>query len=540
MDVAGETFPDFLRPRCGNLTVTDGIQPIGNGRRNSVSEATKPSGPDFSSGISISGLTEIVTQGRVGDQAAILVRTGTEWHILGAYCSHYHAPLADGLLANGHLRCPWHHACFDIRTGEAVRAPAFTPLTTWDVEELDGKIYAREKRARPKSASPADRARSPDHIVIVGGGAAGFAAAEQLRRRGYQASIVMLSDDPAPPVDRPNLSKDYLAGQAPEDWIPLRSSSFYEKQAIDLRLGRRAKALDIRAHELTLDNGETLPFERLLLATGSRPNRLPVPGGDQPRIQTLRTLADSRAIIEQANVGKRAIVVGASFMGLEVAAALRERGLEVHVVAPAQRPLERVFGPQMGDFIRTLHEEHGVVFHLQQAVAAIDDKDVHLKSGEVLRGDLIIAAVGVQPRTELAQKAGLAVDRGVVVDRFLETSAPGVFAAGDITRWPDPRTGELIRVEHWVVAQRQGQVAALNMLDRSSEYTNVPFFWSQHYDVRINYVGHAEDWDELAVEGNFAGRDCLLRFKKQGRVLAAASIGRDLDNLRIEMAMERS
>ena len=505
-----------------------------------MSEATKPSGPDFSEGISISDLTETITKGRVGDQAAILIRGANGWHILGAFCSHYHAPLADGLLADGHLRCPWHHACFDVRTGEAVRAPAFTPLTTWDVEEIDGIVFARGKRARPKTASPADRARSADHIVIVGGGAAGFAAAEQLRRHGYQGSIVMISEDAAPPVDRPNLSKDYLAGKAPEDWIPLRSGSFYEKQAIDLRLGRRAKTLDVGARELTLDDGERLPFDRLLLATGAQPNRLSVPGGDQPHIHTLRTLADSRAIIEQASVGKTAVVVGASFMGLEVAAALRERGLEVHIVAPAQRPLERVFGPQMGDFIRSLHEEHGVVFHLQQAVAAIDGRDVHMKSGEVVSGDLVIAAVGVQPRIELAQQAGLSIDRGIVVDRYLETSAQGVFAAGDIARWPDARTGELIRVEHWVVAQRQGQVAALNMLDRGTEYTNVPFFWSQHYDVRINYVGHADDWDELAVEGDIAARDCILRFKKQGRVLAAASIDRDLENLEIEMALEQS
>jgi NADPH-dependent 2,4-dienoyl-CoA reductase/sulfur reductase-like enzyme len=413
-------------------------------------------------------------------------------------------------------------------------------LTTWDVEEIDGTVYARGKRARPKAVNPVDQARSPDRIVIVGGGAAGFAAAEQLRRRGYQGSIVMTSDDAAPPVDRPNLSKDYLAGTAPEDWIPLRSSSFYEKQAIDLRLGRRATKLDVRARELVLDDGETLSFDRLLLATGAQPNRLPVPGGDQPHIHTLRTLADSRAIIEQASVGRKAVVVGASFMGLEVAAALRERGLAVHIVAPAQRPLERVFGPQMGDFIRSLHEEHGVVFHLQQAVAAVNGRDVHLKSGEVLTGDLIIAAVGVKPRIELAQQAGLPTDRGVVVDRFLETSAQGVFAAGDIARWPDPRTGELIRVEHWVVAQRQGQVAALNMLDRSTDYSNVPFFWSQHYDVRINYIGHAEDWDELAVDGDIAARDCILRFKKQGRVLAAASIFRDLENLEVEMAIERS
>jgi apoptosis-inducing factor 3 len=505
-------------------------------------DETKPSGPDLSQGIALDQLADgKMLVGHVGGGDVLLVRQGNDIFAVAAHCTHYHGPLADGLVVGDTIRCPWHHACFDLRTGEAVEAPALSPIARWAVEQRDGKIWVSGK---PEGAQPKPRRKAagntPEKIVIVGGGAAGFAAAEMLRRQSYQGSIVMLSSDDALPYDRPNLSKDYLAGTAPFDYVPLRQESFYLENHIETRLGQTASDIDTRAREVVLAGGGKIPYDRLLLATGAEPVRLSIPGADERHVRALRSLADCQAIIEYAKTARRVVVIGASFIGLEVAAALRARELEVHVVAPEKRPMDRVLGPQMGDFVRTLHEEHGVVFHLGDTAIAIDGKRVRLKSGGTLEADLVVAGIGVRPRLELAQKAALKSDRGVVVNQYLETSAPGIYAAGDIARWPDPHCRENIRVEHWVVAERQGQTAALNMLGQGAPFTAVPFFWSQHYDVPINYVGHAETWDEIAVEGDIANKDCLLRFKRGGRVLAVASIFRDLESLQAEVTMERA
>ena len=500
-------------------------------------------GPDLTLGVAIDELADGgMLAGHVGDEAVLLARRGNEFFAIGATCTHYSGPLAEGILVDDTVRCPWHHACFSLRTGEALRAPGAQPRRVLvDRAARRQGLRARQKEeAAPKARASAAGCAVSRRIVIVGGGAAGFAAAEMLRREQYQGSIVMLSDDDAPPVDRPNLSKDYLAGTAPEEWIPLRPDSFYPEQGIDLRLKANVIDIDVAAREVQLADAGKVPYDRLLLATGAEPVRLPLPGMDLPHVYTLRTLADCRAIIARAGSARRAVVMGASFIGLEVAASLRARGIEVHVVAPEKRPMERILGRQMGDFVRALHEEHGVIFHLEDTATAIDDQRVQLKSGAQIDADLVVAGVGVRPRMSLAENAGLAIDRGVVVDAILETSAPGIFAAGDIARWPDRHTGESIRVEHWVVAQRQGQIAALNMLGRREEFDAVPFFWSQHYDVPINYVGHAESWDELAIEGDIAARDCLLRYRRNGRDLAVASIYRDVESLQAELAMERA
>jgi len=503
-----------------------------------TADSETPVGPNLTQGVDFAELErDGKLVGRVGDDEVLLVLRDDEVFAIGAHCSHYHAPLVDGLVLGGEIHCPWHHASFDLATGEVLRAPALDSLPCWTVERRDGKVFVRGQRAaKARAHAPVEAAKT---LVIVGGGAAGLAAAAELRRLGFAGKLVMLSAEDAAPLDRPNLSKDYLAGGAPEEWLPLRPENFYSENGIDLRLGAVAKGLDAKARRLTLADGSALEFDRLLLATGAEPARLQIPGAEMPHVRTLRSLADCREIIARATKARRAVVLGASFIGLEVAASLRARGLEVHVAAPEKIPMERVLGAEIGAFVRKLHEEHGVIFHLEDVATAIDERRVTLKSGKSLEAELVVVGVGVRPRLELAEKAGLAMDRGVLVDAFLETSAPGIFAAGDIARWPDPHTGERIRVEHWVVAERQGATAARNMLGAREAFEAVPFFWSQHYDTPINYVGHAEGWDAIEVEGDIAARDCLLRYMRGGRALAVASIFRDVESLRAEAEMER-
>jgi NADPH-dependent 2,4-dienoyl-CoA reductase/sulfur reductase-like enzyme/nitrite reductase/ring-hydroxylating ferredoxin subunit len=500
-----------------------------------------PSGPDLAAGIALADLAEgAMLAGHVGDDAVLVARVGDDVLAIGATCTHYGGPLAEGLVVGDTVRCPWHHACFSLRTGEAVRAPALNPVACYEVHREGDRVRVGKKLERDPLApvSPiAPSSDAPRAVVIVGAGAAGAAAAEMLRREGYAGSITVIDEEEASPYDRPNLSKDYLAGNAPEEWIPLRPDGFYAEHGIDI-VRARVERIDVGARLVHLADGSTRPFDRLLLATGAEPVRLPTPGMDRPHVHVLRSLADSRAIIAKAKESKRAVVIGASFIGLEAAASLRARGLEVDVVAPDDVPLGRVMGERLGDFIQRLHEEKGVRFHLGHTAREFGADAVTLDDGTTLPADLVVVGVGVRPRLALAESAGLALDRGVAVDEYLETSAPGIYAAGDIARWPDPHTGERIRVEHWVVAERMGQAAARNMLGRRERFDDVPFFWSQHYDVPINYVGHAEKWDRIDVDGDADARDIAVRFDRGGQTLAVATIYRDRESLESEVAME--
>jgi NADPH-dependent 2,4-dienoyl-CoA reductase/sulfur reductase-like enzyme/nitrite reductase/ring-hydroxylating ferredoxin subunit len=504
-----------------------------------MSDSSKP---DFRGGIGIQELPDgAIIQGRVDSDDAVLVRRGEEYFAVGAQCTHYHAALAAGLVVDGTIRCPQHHACFDLRTGEALRAPALNPIACWRVERVADKVFVREKitAATQHAAQRSfDAKAAPPSVLIVGGGAAGLAAADMLRRQGYSGPLTLLSADDSPPYDRPNLSKDFLAGNAPADWMPLCAPEYYSERAIELVLNARVRSIDVALRRVTLESGRPLGFGALLIATGADPVRLPIPGtGDLPR-HYLRSFADSRAILDASKFAKRVVVVGASFIGLEVAASLRERGIDVHVVGPEHVPLERVMGREVGAFVRELHESHGVAFHMGNSVARIDGSRVTLSDASTLEADFVVLGVGVRPAIALAEQAGLAIDRGIAVNEYLETSAPNIFAAGDVARWPDPHSGDRIRVEHWVVAERQGQVAALNMLGRRKPFDAVPFFWSQHYDVAINYVGHAETWDAVEIEGALASRDCAVTYKRNGRTLAVATVSRDLESLRAERDME--
>src|SRR6187551_1747557 len=501
-------------------------------------EEAKLEGPDLSAGIPSGDLADgAMLLGHADGDAVLLARRGDEIFAIGATCTHYSGPLAEGLLVDDTVRCPWHHACFSLRTGEALRAPALNAVSCWRVEQRDGKAFVRENLEGARRPPPA-ASGMPGSVVIVGGGAAGNAAAEMLRQEGYAGRLTVLSADESVPYDRPNLSKNYLAGSAPEEWIPLRSPEFYREHDIDLKLNVRVAAIDTANRQVQLADGNRHAYDALLLATGAEPVRLALPGGDLPHVRYLRTLADSRALVAKASGSKQAVVIGASFIGLEVAASLRARNIDVHVVGLETCPMEKILGAEVGNFIRKLHEAHGVTFHLGTTATSIDKRSVTLRSGESIPADLVVIGVGVRPVVALAEQAGLAIDRGVTVNEYLETSAPGIFAAGDIARWPDRHSGAAIRVEHWVVAGRQGQTAARNMLGARERFDAVPFFWSQHYDVPINYVGHAEAWDDISVDGDVGQRDCVLRYRRNGRVLAVASIYRDVESLREEAGME--
>jgi len=504
-------------------------------------ETSELSGPDLGLGVPLSSLPDgAMLQGHAHGEPVLLIRRDGELFALGSFCTHYGARLADGLLVGETIRCPWHHACFSLRTGGVLRAPARDPLPRWRVEEALGVAYVREKLEEAAAPVLSDQEGMPESVVIVGGGAAGNAAAETLRREGFGGRITILSADRDLPCDRPNLSKNYLAGTAPEDWIPLRTAEYYAENAIDIYLDVRVASIDVEVRQVVLEDGGRHSYDALLLATGAHPVRLDIPGANLGHVHYLRSVADSRDLVAAALTAKRVIIIGSSFIGLEVAASLRARDIEVHVVGREAIPMEPVLGPKVGAFIRAVHEEHGVIFHLGTTATAIDEKGVTLANGERLDADLVVIGIGVRPETGLAEEAGLAVDRGVTVDEFLQTSAPNVFAAGDIARWPDPFTGEAIRVEHFVVAERQGEAAARNIMGRREMFEAIPFFWTEQYDLSIAYVGHGAGWDDIEILGDLEKRDCSIVYRRAGRKLAVALIHRDLDGLRAELEFESS
>jgi len=493
-------------------------------------------GPDFEKGCKIDQVADgEMLLGHAFDEQVLVARRGDELFAIGATCTHYGGPLAKGLLVDCTVHCPWHHARFDLRTGEAIAAPALNNVACYKIDKREAQFFVTSKIDEKPVRKPKS---SPASVVIVGAGAAGGAAAEMLRREGYDGPVRLIGADEFLPYDRPNLSKDYLAGTASEEWIPLRSADFYREQKIETFTNTSVRAIDPQEKKVTLTDGRSLGYGALLLATGAEPVRLAIPGGDLPHVYYLRTLTDSRRIIDKAKSSKRAVVIGASFIGLEVAWSLRERKLEVAVVGKGSLPLEKVLGGELGTVIRETHEANGVKFHLGRKPAAIQDRHVELDDGTKLDCDLVVVGIGVRPNTAIAKQAGIATDNGVLVDEFLKTNVPGIFAAGDIARWPDPRAGR-IRVEHWVVAQRQGQTAARNILGADEAFNLPPFFWSNHFDLHIHYVGHGGGDDRSTVSGNVKAKDASVIFRAGENVTAVASIGRDVENLKAEVALER-
>jgi NADPH-dependent 2,4-dienoyl-CoA reductase/sulfur reductase-like enzyme/nitrite reductase/ring-hydroxylating ferredoxin subunit len=501
-----------------------------------MAEGNKLPGPDLKEGVEFSHLTENEPfLGHYDGEPVILVRQGDRVSALAATCTHYGGPLAEGLVVDNTIRCPWHHARFNVHTGEAEGAPALNPVSCFHVRR-QGSTVAITGKAEPdfRVASP----QSPSSIVIIGAGAAGAACADMLRTKGYSGPVTLVSNEEPSPVDRPNLSKDYLAGSAPEEWIPLRTPDYYKSIRVDLVTGSPAIHIRPGEHKVTLRDGRKLDYGALLLATGAEPHSLPINGSTLPHVFRLRTLADSNAIIAKAQQARNCVVIGSSFIGLEVAASLRSRGREVTVISQDSVPLGKILGEELGRFVHRLHEKHGVRFLLGTKPQAILHDKVEVGPGHSVDADLVVLGVGVSPRTALADEAGIKVDNGVVVDEMLRTSAPDVFAAGDIARYPEPVSGEQTRIEHWVVAERQGQSVARTMLGIGGPFRQTPFFWSQHYDVQISYVGHASKWDDCQIEGDLEKLDAYAVYRRDDKIIAVATIGRDHLSLRVEAAME--
>ncbi|RMH49808.1 MAG: NAD(FAD)-dependent dehydrogenase [Bacteroidetes bacterium] len=481
---------------------------------------------------------------QAGETDILLARIGGRYFATGAHCTHYGAPLAEGVLSGEEVMCPWHHACFNITTGRQTEPPGMDSLPCFEVEVRgdDVLVHVPEKETGPRVVSMADRDDEDARVfVVLGAGAAGAYAVEAMRAAGYAGRIVLIAGEEFPPVDRPNLSKQYLSGEAPEEWIPLRSPAFYEEHGIEVVEGTVTK-VEATTRQLTFADGRVLGYDKLLLCTGGRPRTLSVPGADLPGVYTLRSLSDSRAIRDRAARAQKAVVVGASFIGMEAAWSLQHRGLEVTVVASEAVPFETVFGEEVGRVIQQIHETNGVRFRLGTQVQAIAGttqvQAVHLSDGTVLETDLVIVGIGVQPATGYLHGVERAEDGSIVVDDHFQ-AAPDLYAAGDIARFPFWRSGDLVRIEHWRTACQQGRLAGYAMAGQPRPYRGIPFFWTAHFGTSIRYVGHAEAWDAQVIQGDCGDASCLVYYVREGVIQAALGIGRDREMAAIHLLMRQ-
>lgn len=473
----------------------------------------------------------------------LLACVGGKFHAVGAHCTHYGAPLVEGVLSGDRIVCPWHHACFNATNGDIQEPPALDALARYDLRVENDQVIVRVPDGAPDRRVPAMTTRDTKDerlFVIAGGGAAGYAAAQTLREDGFAGRVVLITREDHLPYDRPNLSKDYLQGNAEPEWMPLRSEDFFAEHDIEVIRNREITHIDASRKTITFANDETLVCDALLLATGSAPRKLPFQSATQENVFLLRSHADSDAIISAAEKGKRAVVIGASFIGMEAASSLATRGCEVTIVAPDNTPFEKILGPEIGRLFQHTHEEHGIKFKLGASVSCFDGETrvtaVVLENGERLDADLVVVGIGVKPNTDFLEGLMLHRDGGVIVDEHM-CAAEGVYAAGDIACFPNPLTHERQRIEHWRTAMQQGRIAAHNMAGRKTPYESVPFFWTRQFDVGLLYVGHAQQWDEIIYHGDLSTRDFLAFYVKDNRVLAVAGMNRDREMAAAEELM---
>jgi NADPH-dependent 2,4-dienoyl-CoA reductase/sulfur reductase-like enzyme/nitrite reductase/ring-hydroxylating ferredoxin subunit len=465
----------------------------------------------------------------IGKTKVLLARVGETCHAVGANCTHYGAPLVEGALVGDRIICPWHHACFNARSGRMEEPPALDSLPLFPVRVDGDDIYIDVPADAPDRCAPvmsaADVEKDPRVFVIIGGGAAGYMAAQTLREDGFTGRIVMITSEERLPYDRPNLSKDYLQGQAEPEWMPLRPDEFYSDHHIEIVRGRTVAEVRPQEKQVVLSSGEKLNYDLLLIATGGTPRELALPGSDIDSIFVLRSFDSADEILKHIASGRRAVVVGSSFIGMEAAASLRKQGVEVTVISPDKMPFEKTLGPEIGGFFRKVHEENGVQFRLGANVSGFektaDGLAVIVDGGDRSAADLALVGIGVKPTTDFLRSVELHKDGGVIADEYLRI-ADGIYAAGDIVHFPDQHTGDTSRIEHWRTAQQQGRAAA---------------FWTTQFDATLNYVGHATRWDETVINGSLEAKEFLAFYISDGRVSAVAGMGKDKELAIIEGLM---
>ncbi len=461
----------------------------------------------------------------VDGEEILLLSTEDEIYAVAHGCTHYGGPLSEGTVDGCIVTCPYHHAQFDVSSGKLKTPPALDDLKRYEVKIENGVVYIRDAAGEQFPEVSGEDSR---RFVIIGGGAAGNAAAEMLRREGFAGHVVMISSDTHLPYDRPNLSKAYMAGEAEPEWIPLRDEEFYENLSIEPMLNQTVDSIDPATHSVNLTSGMSLEYDKLLIATGGSPRKLSGTEVSSDGIYYLRTFDDARKISELAENARRVLILGASFIGMEVAASLRNRDIEVELAAPESVPMSIVFGDRVGKRFQKLHEENGVTFHMGTTAERIEGENpvrVHLSDSTDLEVDFVVAGLGVAPATSFLSGTGLLDNKAVRVNGMLQTEDKDIYAAGDVAEYPELRTDELQRIEHWTVAESQGRHAARNMLGADERYTDVPFFWTRQFGNSFKYIGHVKKWDDVVYSGDVENGEFLAGYVKGGFVRAVFANG---------------
>lgn len=471
-------------------------------------------------------------QVRVGNTPVLLARTEDTFYALGHFCPHAGAPLSQGLMHDGRIVCPWHMASFAVETGRQCEPPGLDGLTKY-LTYVEGKDVVVEV---PEEASPTQTAPMASYrptadgrtFAILGAGIAGQTAAEKLRQEGFEGRIVMITAESELPYRRTALSKGYLQNESADALPTLRPASFFEEHDIEVWRDRPVTQVQPYDHTLTFLDGEVLTYDQLLLATGGKARQLKVPGADLDNIFTLHQAADAASILESVDQAQRVVLVGSSFISMEAAASLSQQGLEVTVVSPDAVPFEKTLGAAVGARLQALHEDQGVRFCLGHKATQFEGNGVVtavvLDNGDRLSADLVVVGIGIDPATDPIQSVPLHKDGSVLVNANLR-AVEGVFAAGDVARYPDPRTGRKVRIEHWRLAAQHGRVAACNMLGQAVPFKGVPFFWTKQFSMNLHYLGHADTWDDIVIHGDLEGGDFMAFYIASNQILAVLANG---------------